>query len=177
MTTMKPSIGPNTDIGAPLYFTVRNYKKSDLDPLKIINDQCFTVGDSDYWQPSALTNFPESQGAHVFILEQRLDGQPVIAGFIFCRTVLDEAELLLMGLGTPFRGKKLSGLLVEYMIDTLKNQNIKTIFLEVKETNNAAINLYKSRGFSQIGQRPNYYKIENNKDVNAIVYSLELVNL
>jgi ribosomal-protein-alanine N-acetyltransferase len=42
------------------------------------------------------------------------------------------------------------------------------VILEVRESNIAAINLYKSVGFSQYGKRENYYKNED-----AILFELE----
>lgn len=156
-------------------FSVRKYKKSDHSQIIKLNDQCFSPSDGDYWQPEALTNFPDGPGANVYVLEQELAEKRVIAGFVFCRVILDEAELLIMGLGALFRGKRLSGQLLSFMINDLSSQAIKTIFLEVKESNNPAINLYKSMGFRQIGERPNYYKVRNEKDENALIFSLKII--
>ncbi|GHT05471.1 hypothetical protein AGMMS5026_03440 [Endomicrobiia bacterium] len=41
------------------------------------------------------------------------------------------------------------------------NKQTGVIFLEVHQSNNAAINLYKSFGFKEIGVRKKYYKNED----------------
>jgi ribosomal-protein-alanine N-acetyltransferase len=41
------------------------------------------------------------------------------------------------------------------------NKQSGVIFLEVRQSNNAAINLYKSFGFKEIGVRKKYYKNED----------------
>ena len=61
-------------------------------------------------------------------------------------------------------------ILLKELIDLSKNNNCKTITLEVNENNKYAICLYESYGFKQIGLRKKYY---NNTD-NAILMSKEL---
>jgi ribosomal-protein-alanine N-acetyltransferase len=41
------------------------------------------------------------------------------------------------------------------------NKQSSVILLEVRQSNNAAINLYKSFGFKEIGVRKKYYKDED----------------
>ena len=40
----------------------------------------------------------------------------------------------------------------------LYQERAKQIFLEVDETNKAALALYKSSGFNEVGRRPGYYQ-------------------
>ena len=43
------------------------------------------------------------------------------------------------------------------------------MFLEVAETNTAAIRLYEAAGFKVMGRRPNYYLEENGRRVDALM--------
>ncbi|WP_157980392.1 ribosomal protein S18-alanine N-acetyltransferase [Pseudidiomarina taiwanensis] len=45
----------------------------------------------------------------------------------------------------------------------------QAVFLEVRETNVAALGLYRKIGFSEVGQRPNYYPTSTGERESAIV--------
>ena len=51
--------------------------------------------------------------------------------------------------------------------DTL---DVERAFLEVRPSNLAAINLYRSAGFEQIGVRPSYYQGENGRE-DAVIFA------
>ncbi len=79
-----------------------------------------------------------------------------VVGFCILQPVLDEANLLLMAIHPNQQGKGLGYELLDYSIQQLKNNPIQ-IFLEVRESNTAAIHLYEKAGFHQIDLRKNYY--------------------
>ena len=47
--------------------------------------------------------------------------------------------------------------LMEAMIDDCKDRNVQSIFLEVRESNAAAIAMYEQFGFIKISTRKKYY--------------------
>ena len=57
-----------------------------------------------------------------------------------------------------YQNKKIATKLLEYMFNDLKSHDVESITLEVKITNEKAINLYKKFGFTKIGIRKGYYK-------------------
>jgi len=78
-----------------------------------------------------------------------------IAGFLASRTVaLLEVELLNLAVGADFRRKGIARALVSDLL----SRNSGDIFLEVRASNQAALNLYKSMGFQEVGSRPAYYQ-------------------
>lgn len=79
-----------------------------------------------------------------------------VVGFCILQPVLDEANLLLMAIHPSQQGKGLGYELLESSIQQLKNNPIQ-IFLEVRESNTAAIRLYEKSEFHQIDLRKNYY--------------------
>ncbi|MCU4408118.1 ribosomal protein S18-alanine N-acetyltransferase [Acinetobacter junii] len=79
-----------------------------------------------------------------------------IVGFCILQPVLDEANLLLMAIHPSQQGKGLGYELLDYSIQLLKNNPIQ-IFLEVRQSNHAAIRLYEKTDFHQIDLRKNYY--------------------
>ena len=52
-------------------------------------------------------------------------------------------------------------------------QFLDQIFLEVRESNDAAINLYNKFGFNELGIRANYYKRDKGRE-DAIIMGLTL---
>ena len=79
-----------------------------------------------------------------------------VVGFCILQPVLDEANLLLMAIHPSQQGKGLGYELLDYSIQLLKNNPIQ-IFLEVRQSNHAAIRLYEKMDFHQIDLRKNYY--------------------
>jgi len=85
------------------------------------------------------------------------DGGEDLFGFLLARTLLDEAEILLIGVLPEHRGHGIGALLIDTFIDRARKAGHSKVFLEVRETNKAARSLYHNAGFSQIGSRKDYY--------------------
>lgn len=71
--------------------------------------------------------------------------------------VLDEAHITNIAVKDTERGKGLGKLLMSELLSRARLNGIKYVTLEVKCTNERAINLYKSYGFRVEGVRPKYY--------------------
>ena len=78
-------------------------------------------------------------------------------GFIVWRTVLDEAEIITIGVHPDARGAGIAIAMLGIMENEIKKAGAKKIFLEVSAENTPAINLYTKCGFIQNGLRPKYY--------------------
>ena len=97
-----------------------------------------------------------------------IEYQSQVIGFCILQPVLDEANLLLMAIDPKMQGQGLGYKLLEYSIEQLKNNPVQ-IFLEVRESNLAAIALYEKSGFHQIDVRRNYYPKADGSKENAII--------
>jgi len=78
-------------------------------------------------------------------------------GFIIWRNVLDEAEIITIGVHPSARGTGIAIAMLGIMENEIKKAGATKIFLEVSAENTPAINLYKKCGFIQNGRRPKYY--------------------
>jgi ribosomal-protein-alanine N-acetyltransferase len=95
----------------------------------------------------------------------------VIAGFLVARAVAEEAEILNLSIDpAKRRAGNASALLQKAILDFLRLRVAK-LFLEVRESNAAAIAFYAKHGFLQTGRRPNYYR---NPDEAAVLMMREL---
>ncbi|MBB6364823.1 MULTISPECIES: ribosomal protein S18-alanine N-acetyltransferase [Acinetobacter] len=97
-----------------------------------------------------------------------IEVQGQVAGFCILQPVLDEANLLLMAIDPAQQGQGLGYQLLEASVAMLKNNPVQ-IFLEVRESNLAAIKLYEKSGFHQIDLRKNYYPNSNGSREHAII--------
>ncbi|MEC9492385.1 ribosomal protein S18-alanine N-acetyltransferase [Flexistipes sp.] len=77
-----------------------------------------------------------------------------VAGYLIYRWMLDEVELLDISVKKDFRRCGIADRLMEFLIEQSKSCHI---FLEVRQDNAPALNLYKKKGFRKIGLRKNYY--------------------
>jgi len=81
-----------------------------------------------------------------------------IRGYAILMPVIEEAELLNIGVAEGQQRKGLGRAMLTEMLDVAREKNMWRVFLEVRASNLAAIALYRSAGFSQIGLRPGYYR-------------------
>ena len=78
-----------------------------------------------------------------------------VAGFLVTRTVAPgEHEVLNMAVAPVFRRRGVATVLLKNALSRLEG----ALFLEVRESNQAARLLYRRLGFSEAGLRGNYYK-------------------
>lgn len=78
-------------------------------------------------------------------------------GFIGYTQLFDEAEITTFGILTPFKNQGIGQSFLSAFIKQLEAEEIKTVFLEVREQNKAAIAVYERAGFETIALRKNYY--------------------
>ena len=80
-----------------------------------------------------------------------------VAGYVGSQTVLDEADMMKLAVAPRRRRQGIARQLVEALGDALRAQGVQSLTLEVRASNEAAIQLYRSLGFTQVGRRPRYY--------------------
>ncbi len=95
-------------------------------------------------------------------------GQP--AGFILCRQIAGEAEVLTLAVAPERRREGLGAALIEAAAGLARSAGAESLFLEVAEDNHAAIGLYQRAGFEPAGRRRGYYVQGRARAVDALVY-------
>ncbi|WP_298422984.1 ribosomal protein S18-alanine N-acetyltransferase [Rhodoblastus sp.] len=80
-----------------------------------------------------------------------------LSGIILSRRALDEAEVLTVVVSPQARGKGMGRRLLMTHVARLAASGVKYLFLEVDESNEPALKLYRQFGFSLEGRRKNYY--------------------
>lgn len=80
-----------------------------------------------------------------------------LKGVCAVRQILDEAEVLTIGVAADARRRGLGHRLLAQSLGELCGRGARLVFLEVAAANKAGIKLYSSVGFSEVGERPGYY--------------------
>ena len=97
---------------------------------------------------------------YVYLIEDK------ICGYLMVLDSIDVYEILAIATIKEYRNKGVA----QGLLDKIKT---KDIFLEVRESNQVAINFYKKNKFKEISVRKNYYSEPNE---NAIIMKLEVNN-
>ena len=128
----------------------------------------------------AVQRFPWTRGNFVDALnsdylccvdETKEEG---IRGYAILMQAVDEAELLNIGVAAAQQRKGLGRAMLAEMLDAARAKQLRRVFLEVRPSNVAAIALYRSVGFSEIGVRRGYYQNANGSE-DAVTMAYELI--
>lgn len=84
-----------------------------------------------------------------------------------------EAHILNLCVRPELRGRGLSRRMLEHLLELARTAEVQSVFLEVRPTNTAALRLYNSAGFCEIGLRPGYYPAAGGRE-DALVMAKEL---
>ena len=101
----------------------------------------------------------------------KLNLQSGIIGFFIFYNVMDEMHVLDITVARDMQSKGFGSLILDYVIKKYSALNIKYFFLEVRESNSAAIKLYKKFGFKVFLLRKGYYE-DNGEDALCMVKEL-----
>jgi ribosomal-protein-alanine N-acetyltransferase len=95
----------------------------------------------------------------------------VVSGFLLAWRAADELHLTDLGVTAPARRRGLARALVSALRREGEHGGARTIVLEVRASNSAALTLYGSLGFTELDRRARYYA-DNDED--AVVMQLQL---
>lgn len=128
---------------------VRNMQPADVAQVAELEKLCFSAPWSENSIRSELTN-PLS------LWLVAVDGD-TIAGYVGSQSVMGEADMMNVAVAPVYRRQGVAERLVELLVDKLTVNNVSSLTLEVRASNEPAIALYRKMSFVQVGRRPNYY--------------------
>ena len=112
--------------------------------------------------PWSEKSFLESMERDDTLFLVALDREEV-AGYLGCYCVAGEGEITNVAVKSSYRRQGIGGKLLETLYEEAKALQTYEFFLEVRESNEAAIGLYSRQGFVKEGVRKNFYEqpVEN----------------
>ena len=129
---------------------IRNMQESDLTQVEAIEKANFSI-------PWSLESFRESMELeHTIYLVAEEDGN--IMGYCGMYRVFNEGEIVNVAVAEAYRRKQVASKLLEQLFIHGNELQVDNFFLDVRESNEAAIQLYKKLGFIEAGIRKNFYE-------------------
>jgi len=92
-----------------------------------------------------------------------------LIGYIIYNIVQDEAHITNFAIKKEHQNKGFGSILLEFAINNIKNLGVKSIYLEVRVSNERALHIYEKFGFKKLYIRKKYY-LDTQED--AIVMGL-----
>ena len=126
-----------------------------------------------HWSESQYQSLIGAKGADISTLARVAEfrANPAVVGFLIARHLAQEWELENIVVAPEARGQGVGTRLMEELLTRAQEANSHAVFLEVRESNTAAISLYRKLGFQQTGRRKSYY---SNPAEDAILYCKSL---
>ena len=100
------------------------------------------------------------------------DASGAVVGYGCSWHVYEELRINNIAVREDMRGRSIGRALLRRMIQEGRLAGCRVVLLEVRPSNLVARALYESEGFTQIGRRKDYYRVERE---DALVMALELV--
>jgi len=144
--------------------SIRLMTDFDLQPVMVIENEAYNFP----WTIGIMSDCLKSD-YHCYVYEVDCE----VRGYIIFSTVLDEMHLLNICIDPVYQNKGYGRQFINWLINFARDKNCKTLYLEVRISNQAAIHLYQNLGFNEIGLRPDYYPAKNGKE-DAQLFACEL---
>ena len=146
---------------------MKNYKlvpmdRSHIQAIAQIERECFSAPWSEAMLEEELYNPLAS-----FIVAQRPDG--AVLGYAGLHVVMDEGYIDNLAVREDYRENGIGDDLLDVFVRFGK-EHLAFLTLEVRPSNDPAIQLYYKHGFAQVGRRKDYYQMPKE---DAIIMTLE----
>ncbi len=161
---MQPSAAPGVRI--------RPMRLEDVPHVHRIDKLCFSL---PWTERSYIFEITENINSSPWVAEVSTpQGEDEIVAMVVNWIILDEVHVATLGVLPEQRRLRIGQRLLAYSLIEAWKRGARTAFLEVRRGNTAAQALYERFGFVVVGERPRYYK-DNNED--ALLMTLERMQL
>ncbi len=130
---------------------IKNMEKSDLPQVMEIEKRTFSTA----WSEESFLRDLRDDFFSIY-LSAYYDDQ--LVGYIGAWLVVDEIHITNLAVAKKYRNRRIGTKLIKELLKRGKKMGMKQAVLEVRISNQAAINLYNKLGFEKITTRPDYYR-------------------
>ena len=131
-------------------YRIRRVVRADVPALTRIEQRCFT----DPWSEAGIRESIQSETT-IALLAENTEGE---LGYLMARLSGEEGEILNLAVLPGHRRQGVGRRLLEQGLALLIGRGVREAYLEVRESNLAARDLYQGFGFRPVGMRPHYYR-------------------
>ena len=129
---------------------VRPMQVRDIAAVAAIEARMFT----DPWPAASFTEMLVQRHTVALVGE----AEDRVVGYAIGTAVVDEGEVLNLAVDAAVQRRGFGRALAERLLELLEERGAQSLFLEVRASNRAAIELYQALGFKPLGRRKAYYR-------------------
>ena len=131
---------------------MRAANPADLADVLTMERACY----SDPWPASSFASLPANERVCFLVARDRESN--ALLGFAVAWHVMDEGELANLAVAPDHRRRGIGQALLEAVTTDALGRGTSQLYLEVRESNTAARQLYATAGFVEVGRRKQYYR-------------------
>jgi ribosomal-protein-alanine N-acetyltransferase len=147
-----------------LQHNIRRMREDDIPAVLLVEKDSYEF-------PWSAGNFHDSIHAGYSAWVYEIGGS--IIGHMVLMAALDEAHLLNITIAPAWRRQGLGRLLLRHAMNAARLQHVRVLYLEVRPSNRAAIELYEKAGFEAFALRKGYYPAQAGRE-DALVMRIVL---
>lgn len=129
---------------------IRKMRKEDIDEIHAIEVKSF----ADPWSKSSMETMLEENNK-TYCLVGTVNEE--VVGYAFTWMIIDEMHIGDIAVREDFRNQGIGIKVMDSLLETAKERGCTVCWLEVRPSNNTALNLYERFGFIQVAVRKKYY--------------------
>ncbi len=156
----------NSSASLPATFSLRPATTEDLGELVRVEKQV----QLSPWDEAHFAAELEKPYSRVLVMTDD-ETDSVIAGYAVFWLMFDEAQLLNIAVDLPFRGLGVARALIRQLVSQAMKKEIRKVVLDVRKSNQAAIELYQSMKFTISQVRKRFYS--DGEDAYTMVLDLD----
>jgi ribosomal-protein-alanine N-acetyltransferase len=142
--------------------TIRRMTLDDLPAVVALDQMSFSL---PWPERSFRFELTDNTASRCWVAEA--DGE--IVGMLVAWLLVDEAHIATLAVHPAHRRRGIARKLLSHVLRSMAEEGAVTSFLEVRESNTAAQELYRQFGYEVVGRRKRYYK---DTDEDAILMTL-----
>ncbi|MDR2502591.1 MAG: ribosomal protein S18-alanine N-acetyltransferase [Oscillospiraceae bacterium] len=146
-----------------MMLAIRRGTEADLADISAIEREAICPP----WSDGTLLRSIYSESGECFVADE----SGWVVGFAFVSVSEFEAELLQIAVDSTERRRGVGAELLQWTLRSLRQRGVRSVFLEARKSNAAALALYCRFGFCEVGVRRGYYDAPAE---DAVVMRLEL---
>ena len=136
--------------GGKSSLSLRPMTPSDVPEVARIETTAFSTP----WSDRTFRSLLHRPGVELWVAEWG----DQLAAYAILWKVLDEGELANIAVRKDLRGRGIGSGLLSRMLEVAEDSGVRSLYLEVRESNSVAREMYARRGFQEIGVRKGYYE-------------------
>ena len=135
---------------------IRRAEAKDVETIEKLEQSCF----SQPWSYESIYQDIVENDRAVYVVAET-EGQ--VIGYAGLWIIVDEGHITNVAVSPDYRRNSVGNTIVTALLQVTEDMGVKRHTLEVRKSNQAAINLYEKQGFTEAGERKGYYE-DNGED-------------